>query len=62
MGGGVRLTAWRNRWMAVAAAAMGVGGITMGDGDGGGMIAVGDGIGGGGAMEGEMAARSQCAA
>ena len=26
MGGGVRLTAWRNRWMAVAAAAMGVGG------------------------------------
>ena len=37
-------------------------GITMGDGDGGGTIAVGDGIGGGGAMEGETAARSQCAA
>jgi hypothetical protein len=34
----------------------------MGDGDGGGMIAVGDGNGGSDAMEGETAARSQCAA
>ena len=41
---------------------MALAGIAVGDSNGSGAITVGDGNGGGGAMEGETAARSQCAA
>jgi len=45
---------WWRQWASA--------GVAMGDGNGGGTIAVGDGNGCNGAMEGETAARSQCAA
>ena len=47
----------RNQWSVVAAAAMGIGRRCNG-----GTIAVGNGNVGDGAMEGETAARSRCAA